>query len=116
MSRYRRYVRARGGKEKKNEENEERLPGNWERRDTRRDDEEGEPGQHVDAANKDVSKFLTCRGFLAPVGDGWPELSFSSRGRDTWYIFMTGLPGLLTPSPPPPPPPPFLSTFPEIPS
>lgn len=28
-------------------------------------------GQHVDAANKDVSKFLTCHGFLARRGDGW---------------------------------------------
>lgn len=30
-----------------------------------RDDEEESPGKRMDTANKDVSKFLTCREFLA---------------------------------------------------
>lgn len=76
---YRRFV---WGKEKKNRRDLQGIGrGKYTRRRGR---------QHVDAANKDVSKFLTCHGVSCLRSDGW--WNFLSPGNPP-YIFMTDFTG-----------------------
>lgn len=102
VSRYRRYVCIK-------EKNEETENSRWIGKGNTRRDDGGSPGNTWTSLIKMFQSFSRVMGFLLSRRR-LVELSFASRRRNTSYIFMTGLPGLLTPIVT------FFPTFLEIPS